>query len=158
MPFTELIFSLQYRLHAPSRTALYTLFAIQLGVFDHHFHGIGMERCEFLRRGLWSKVSDLYPTEWIRIDIRFERELERLRKEMELASATGSGSSTTSLPPSNPGTPFTSSSPTTGLDASPLILPEAQGEDGDGLDVPELTLEKAEQEVEKSHDGKDKSL
>lgn len=84
---------------------------------------------------------------------RFERELERLRKEMELASATGS--STSGPTPSNPGTPYVpgeagdTSSGSLGLDASPLVLPEPQGGAGE-QDVPDLDLDTASQVKQKS--------
>ena len=88
---------------------------------------------------------------------RFERELERLRKEMELASATGSSSSTTSgRSPSNAGTPYLpageSSGSMGGLDASPLVLPST----GQGEEMPDMDLEDAVGKLERNepHRGK----
>lgn len=86
-------------------------------------------------------------------DGRFERELERLRKEMELASATGSSSSTTSgLSPSAPGTPFVptgESSGALGLDASPLVLPGTDSQ----VDVPSLALDQAEDQSKRQDES-----
>lgn len=79
---------------------------------------------------------------------RFERELEKLRKEMELASSTGAPSSTAST--SAPSTPYVDGGSEggsvyedgredrvdgDGLADSPLVLPAR------GADVPELHLD-----------------
>ncbi|WVW82794.1 hypothetical protein I302_104805 [Kwoniella bestiolae CBS 10118] len=109
---------------------------------------------------------------------KFERELEILRKEMELASATGTSSSSiasTSTPQSpstfTEGEPANDSSseqsvyesdegdephqktkarPAKGLDDSPLILPSAQqGQQAGDMEVPEYTLDRAVEEVDK---------
>lgn len=102
---------------------------------------------------------------------KFERELEKLRKEMELASATGTSTSGGSVgtAPTTPGTgPSTggASAPSTpfldtpyarseagdahdGLAASPLVLPGAKQSAAD-MEVPELTLDKAAAEVDEA--------
>jgi hypothetical protein len=81
--------------------------------------------------------------------LRFERELERLRKEME---AVSSSASTISSAPSRSGSlpaspeaetassPDRLQNPAAGLNASPLVLGEAGG------DVPELTLGEAKKD------------
>ena len=85
-------------------------------------------------------------------DGRFERELERLRKEMELASATGSSSTTSGLSPSAPGTPYVptrESSGALGLDASPLVLPGTDSQ----VDVPSLALDQAEDQSKRQDES-----
>lgn len=87
---------------------------------------------------------------------KFERELERLRKEMELASATGtsitSAAATTSAPSSpsliSPdGQQSPDSNHTDGLANSPLLLPRTRESAAD-MEVPELLLDKASIEVD----------
>lgn len=58
---------------------------------------------------------------------KFERELEKLRGEMEAMSA---GSHSAGRTPSQPGTPFSPATMPTDatLDHSPLVLPQAEGE------------------------------
>lgn len=104
---------------------------------------------------------------------KFERELEKLRKEMELASATGSsvssagGSGTApTTPGTGPSTGGAGSAPSTpfldtpyarseagdandGLAASPLVLPGLKQRASD-MEVPELTLDKAAAEVDEA--------
>ena len=90
---------------------------------------------------------------------KFERELERLRKEMELASASGTSLASTAATPSAPSTPYldvghpspsvsVADSTTDGhnLDASPLMLPGTK-ENAADMEIPELTLSNAEMEA-----------
>ncbi|GFZ45818.1 hypothetical protein JCM24511_03548 [Saitozyma sp. JCM 24511] len=92
---------------------------------------------------------------------KFERELERLRKEMELASATGGSNASSNPTPSNFGSPFTDAalSPSghsadghhaevDNLANSPLVLPGTRQSAAE-LEVPELVLDKAATEVDK---------
>ncbi|ORY28316.1 putative integral to membrane protein [Naematelia encephala] len=83
---------------------------------------------------------------------KFERELERLRKEMELASATGTNTASSQPSPSNPSTPFMNQSFDTdtgdALANSPLVLPGTKQSAAD-MEVPELELDKAAHEVER---------
>jgi len=77
---------------------------------------------------------------------------------MELASATGSSSTTSGPSPSNPGTPYLTigeTSASSGLDASPLVLP-ASGSSRE--DVPEMTLEDAVDEVDRSDPPRQKTI
>jgi hypothetical protein len=65
---------------------------------------------------------------------RFERELEKLRKEMETASATGgsvNGSTSVTNTPfvDRPTSPPSPANGGLGLDASPLVLPSASSGD-----------------------------
>jgi hypothetical protein len=75
----------------------------------------------------------------IEADPRFEKELEKLRKEMELASATGSlsGPSTNASPWTEPASPNDRD-----MENSPLVLPGTNQHAAD-MEVPELVLEKA---------------
>ncbi|KAK8869577.1 hypothetical protein IAR55_000144 [Kwoniella newhampshirensis] len=91
---------------------------------------------------------------------KFERELERLRKEMELASATGSTTSTSSTaPPSPPSPSYTDAQGeddgdhehylTDTADAlanSPLVLP-GTNQSASELEVPEMVLDQAQEEI-----------
>ena len=96
---------------------------------------------------------------------RFEKELERLRKEMELASASGTSLATAT--PSQPSTPYIDHpiSPSTqgdhtegegdsshNLDASPLILPGIREHAAD-MEVPEMMLDKAARDEDEHHAG-----
>lgn len=95
---------------------------------------------------------------------RFEKELEKLRREMELASATGTSASSTADPsaPSSPswaegtspGKGSNDGNQTDGLFNSPLILPAAK-RNGDYIEVPELILNKA---VEGKYDETKKDI
>ncbi|WWC60822.1 uncharacterized protein I303_103398 [Kwoniella dejecticola CBS 10117] len=120
---------------------------------------------------------------------KFERELEKLRKEMELASATGtsisSSAGTPSMHPSGsistPHSPAfteteavspqqsvyedgeddgdgeggsTAERPSRGLDDSPLILPSSQNQQAKDMEVPQYTLERAVEEVDRGQEGK----
>jgi hypothetical protein len=78
------------------------------------------------------------PWKW-EADHRFEKELEKLRKEMELASATGSlsGPSTNASPWTEPASPNDRD-----MENSPLVLPGTNQHAAD-MEVPELVLEKA---------------
>jgi hypothetical protein len=69
---------------------------------------------------------------------RFEKELEKLRKEMELASATGSlsGPSTNGSPYTEPASP-NDGSHGGGIESSPLVLPGTSQNN-----IPELVLDK----------------
>lgn len=83
---------------------------------------------------------------------KFEKELEKLRKEMELASATGSATSNAASPslPSSPYVDVAASPSSTSADDlanSPLALPGAR-ENAMDLEVPELILDRAADEVE----------
>jgi hypothetical protein len=79
----------------------------------------------------------------LKADARFEKELEKLRKEMELASATGSlsGPSTNASPWTEPASPNDRD-----MDNSPLVLPGTNQHAAD-MEVPELVLEKAAKAV-----------
>lgn len=106
-----------------------------------------MERSIILRRSLWSKVCPTCPSRSLSTaDIRFEKELEKLRKEMELASATGSlsGPSTNASPWTEPASPNDRD-----MEASPLVLPGTNQHAAD-MEVPELVLEKAAGAVDKA--------
>jgi hypothetical protein len=91
---------------------------------------------------------------------RFEKELEKLRKEMELASATGSlsGPSTNASPYTEPISPNEGDDSRTDIDVnnSPLVLP-GTNENAADMEVPDLILEKAEKEHEsRSGSGSDR--
>lgn len=91
---------------------------------------------------------------------RFEKELEKLRKEMELASATGSlsGPSTNASPYTEPISPNEGDDSRTDIDVnnSPLVLP-GTNENAADMEVPDLVLEKAEKEHEsRSRSGSDR--
>ncbi|RXK40990.1 integral membrane protein [Tremella mesenterica] len=89
---------------------------------------------------------------------KFERELERLRKEMELASASGTSIASSAPTPSAPSSPLVdlhatpsghsvaSQSSPSGLDSSPLVLPGVR-EAATDMEVPELVLDKAEDQI-----------
>ncbi|ORX33786.1 hypothetical protein BD324DRAFT_638568 [Kockovaella imperatae] len=89
---------------------------------------------------------------------KFEKELERLRKEMELASASGTSLASSGATPSMPSTPFVDQpiSPNSigdqtdaeNLDASPLMLP-GTNEHASEMEVPEMTLDKAAGEIDR---------
>nr|XP_031861130.1 uncharacterized protein CI109_003491 [Kwoniella shandongensis]KAA5528202.1 hypothetical protein CI109_003491 [Kwoniella shandongensis] len=101
---------------------------------------------------------------------KFERELERLRKEMELASATGSTTSVSSTaPPSPPSPSYTDAQGDFDADGdgdrdhyltdtgdalanSPLVLP-GTGQSPTELEVPEMVLDKAQEEVASEAEG-----
>jgi hypothetical protein len=128
-----------------------------------------MERSQLLRRGIWAQVSDrpnrTQPAinqlgswrSWSRSatnrrqdgdtdTFRFERELEQLRKEMELASSTGSSSTAATSGQNSPYTgPITPGTPSQQIDgdvASPLVLPGVR-ENAADMEVPELVLDRA---------------
>jgi len=100
-----------------------------------------MEWRFILRRSLWQKVCPTLcnRSRELEADPRFEKELEKLRKEMELASATGShsGPSTNASPWTEPASPNDRD-----MDNSPLVLPGTNQHAAD-MEVPELVLEKA---------------
>jgi hypothetical protein len=96
---------------------------------------------------------------------RFERELEKLRKEMELASATGAPSSASQSQhtTSAPSTPYLDGASPTGrsevytdaegdeLSNSPLVLGQAGSREqrkAAQLEVPEMMLDRAAEEVD----------
>jgi hypothetical protein len=79
--------------------------------------------------------------------------LEKLRKEMELASATGSlsGPSTNASPYTEPASPSDpdESQGDVDINGSPLVLP-GTNQHATYMEVPELVLEKADREEGKS--------
>jgi hypothetical protein len=92
---------------------------------------------------------------------KFERELERLRKEMELASATGTSVTTPSAPsspwvdPISPASTIGGDDQRDNLNNSPLLLPEREERAMD-MEVPEMMLDRAAEEIdygEKEVDG-----
>ncbi|WVQ78433.1 hypothetical protein IAT38_000519 [Cryptococcus sp. DSM 104549] len=113
---------------------------------------------------------------------KFERELEKLRKEMELASATGTPSVQTSSPsggvsvsgadehehehePPSPGSTYASVSPSLpgearprapdGLADSPLVLPGTRkSETALEMEVPEMVLDRAAEKLDREEEGK----
>lgn len=92
---------------------------------------------------------------------KFEKELEKLRKEMELASATGSAVSAATSPslPSSPYVDVAHSPTSTAADElanSPLALPGARESAAD-LEVPELILDRAAEEVEEHKPSRSKT-
>ncbi|WVF71914.1 hypothetical protein IAT40_006724 [Kwoniella sp. CBS 6097] len=130
---------------------------------------------------------------------KFERELEKLRKEMELASATGvsmsssSNATTASTNPSSPPSPYPYTDADDGkspdhqhrrsgdierdrdLADSPLMLPSTQAsvgnrersgtgtgmkevEGADEMEVPDLALDRAAEEVQSVADGQGKIM
>lgn len=74
---------------------------------------------------------------------KFERELERLRKEMEAMSQSG-------RTPSEPGTPYVDSEnpkDDRDIDRSPLVLPTSQDESIPAIDIDSLGQDKTEGET-----------
>ncbi|WWC89832.1 uncharacterized protein L201_004760 [Kwoniella dendrophila CBS 6074] len=111
---------------------------------------------------------------------KFERELEKLRKEMELASASG----VSMTPSTNTSTPHSPAYTETddvdspsqrsvyedgeddneehqsrkrGLDDSPLILPSTTQQEAKGMEIPKYTLDRAAQEVQIESDNEEES-
>lgn len=111
-----------------------------------------MERRDLLCRGVWPEVcpSSISTSDVLTSAFRFERELERLRKELELASATGTTTTSAAATPSVPSSPFplspdgphTEENLTDGLANSPLILPGTRDSAAE-MEVPDLILDKA---------------
>lgn len=86
-----------------------------------------------------------------RVDcFRFEKELEKLRKEMEMLSATGSLTTPSSVsspyPDHDPLSPHGGSQADADVNSSPLILPGTNDSNATDMEMPELVLEKGEEE------------
>ena len=109
--------------------------------------------------------SSIVTLGWAELTYRFERELEKLRKEMELASATGAPSSSSQSQhiTSAPSTPYVDGASPTGrsevytdaegddLANSPLLLAGGGSQEqrrAARLEVPEMMLDRAAQEVD----------
>lgn len=145
--------SLQRHLHVARRDVVHTQCASNERVPSRHLRRVSLERSHFLRRGLRAKVSlcPHFVTFFQGVCIiayahrrRFEKELEKLRKEMELASATGSlttpSSANSPYPDHDPLSPNGDSSQgDMDVNGSPLVLP-GTNQSGADLQVPELVL------------------